>query len=136
MSFLLDTKVISEIRKRHANAGVRRWFASAAVNNLFISALVIGEIRQGIERLRPKNKQQAEAYDAWLDTLRADYREHILPITVDIAEAWGRINARASIPAIDGLMAATAIVHNFTLVTRNVAHVAPTGAQFLNPFDN
>jgi predicted nucleic acid-binding protein len=95
---------------------------------------VIGEIRQGIERLRPRNEAQAAALESWLDGLVAGYHDRILPITVEVAQEWGRLNAAVRPPIVDGLLAATAKVHRLVLVTRNVADVASTGVAVVNPF--
>ncbi|MBS3934249.1 MAG: type II toxin-antitoxin system VapC family toxin [Truepera sp.] len=134
MSYLLDTNVLSEARKSRGDAGVKTWFASVKGYELFISVLVIGEIRQGIERLRPRDPVQAQVFESWLETLKRDYRERILPITVAVGEAWGSLNAAGPLPVIDGLLAATAQVHGLTLVTRNVIDLERTGVSVLNPF--
>ena len=135
MSFLLDTNVLSEARKPDAHANVRRWLASVSGVELYISVLVIGEIRQGIERLRRRDERQADVYEAWLAVLRRDYGDRVIPITPDVAEEWGRLNVPDPIAGIDGLMAATAKAHGLTFVTRNVADVSRTGVRLLNPFD-
>lgn len=134
MSFLLDTNVVSETRKRRPNINVRNWVAARPEEELFISVLVVGEIRQGIERLRPRDPRQAEVLEAWLGILRHDYEDRVLPITTDIGEQWGRMSSHNPLPVVDGLMAATAIVHDLTLATRNTADVASTGARLFNPF--
>lgn len=134
MSFLLDTNVVSEARRATGDANVREWFAATSSSELYLSVLVLGEIRQGIERLRRRDPTQARVLDAWLATLRERYGARLLPVTAEIADEWGRLNVPDSLPAVDGLLAATARVHNLTLVTRNVAHVERTGARVLNPF--
>ncbi len=134
MSFLLDTNVISEARRPQPNPNLKKWLASVAAPELFISVLVVGEIRQGIERLRGRDANRAAAYEAWLAMLRRDYVDRVLPITADISEEWGRLNAPDPLPVVDGLMAATARIHDLTLVTRNVADVSRTGVRLLNPF--
>ncbi len=136
MSFLLDTNVVSEARKSNADENVRRWFSSVKGADLFLSVLVVGEIRLGIQRLRRRDPAQSAAFEAWLARLRQDYAERILPIDADVAEEWGRINAVRSVPTIDALMAATAKVHGLILVTRNVSGLAHTGVRLLNPFDD
>ena len=135
MSFLLDTNVISEARKPAADSNVRSWMASVKGNDLYLSVLTVGEIRQGIERLRRREPARATVYETWLGQLHRDYSDRILPITSEIAEHWGRLNVPDPIPTIDGLLAATAIVSGLTLVTRNTADVARTGVSLLNPFE-
>ena len=135
MSFLLDTNILSEARKPAGNPNVRAWIGSVSGTDLYLSVLVIGEIRQGIERLRRRDPAQAAVYESWLTTLRRDYADRIVPITADIAEQWGRFNVPDSISTIDGLLAATAQVMGMTLVTRNTADVARSGVRVLNPFE-
>lgn len=135
MSFLLDTNVVSEVRKgRRANVGVMRWLSSVEDENLYLSVLVIGEIRQGIEGLRRRDPIQAGHLENWLAELRRRYADRILPIDEEVAEEWGRINAPDPISSRDGLMAATAKVRNMTFVTRNTADVERSDVRLLNPF--
>jgi len=134
VSFLLDTNIVSEARKRNADSSVRAWLASVPTADLYLSVLVVGEIRQGIERLRRRDPSQAMVYEAWLSALRHEYSDRIVPVTGDVAEEWGRLNVPDPLPVIDGLMAATAKVHGWTLVTRNVADLDRTGVRLLNPF--
>ncbi|MGC4117038.1 MAG: type II toxin-antitoxin system VapC family toxin [Myxococcales bacterium] len=134
MSFLLDTNVVSELRKPSPNSGVKAWFASVDPEQLFLSVLAVGEIRIGIERLRRRDPERAKTFDAWLETLESDYADRLLPITADIAQEWGRLNVPNPLSVVDGLMAATAKVQGLTLVTRNTQDVARTGIQLLNPF--
>ena len=134
MSFLLDTNVISEARKPNGNPNVRAWLASVRGADLYLRVLVVGEIRQGVERLRRRDAAQAGIYEAWLTRLRRDYADRILPITAGVAEEWGRINVTDAVPAIDGLLAATAKVRGLTLVTRDAGALARTGARLLDPF--
>jgi toxin FitB len=134
MGFLLDTNVVSEARKQAADPGVRTWLESVPEAELHISVLVVGEIRQGIERLRRRDPAQAVVYERWLSTLTHDYAERIVPVTVEVAEEWGRLNAPDPLPVIDGLMAATAKVRGWTFVTRDAADVARSGVRLLDPF--
>lgn len=134
MSFLLDTNVVSEVRRPNADANVLRWFRSVDDSELYISVLVVGEIRQGVERLRRRDPRQAAVYDPWLVTLRDRYRDRIVPIGTEIAEEWALLNVPDPVGVIDGLMAATAKVGGLTLVTRNTAHFARTGVALLDPF--
>jgi predicted nucleic acid-binding protein len=136
MGFLIDTNVLSEMRKQaRANANVTRWAAQNREGELYLSALVIGEVRSGIEGVRTRDPAQATSLDAWLAAVVASFGPRILPVTIDIADAWGRLAVHNRAPAVDGLLAATAIVHNLILVTRNTRDVARTGVKLLNPFD-
>ncbi len=136
MSFLLDTNVVFKPRKgRRADANVMRWFFSVGTEGLYISVLVIGEIRQGIEGLRRRDPLQASHLESWLVGLRRGYADRILSVDLEAAEEWGRMNVPDPISTRDGLMAATAKVRNMTFVTRNTRDVARTGARLLNPFD-
>lgn len=135
MRFLLDTNVISEGRKPRANPNVAAWFDRTPSADLFLSVLVLGEIRQGVERVRRRDPAAANSLTERLDHIQAVYGDRILPITHDIADRWGRLNVPDPLPAVDGLLAATALVHRMTLVTRNVTQIERTGVQLLNPFD-
>ena len=134
MSFLLDTNVVSEIRKKTPNAGVSAWFTSVPEKELFLSVLVVGEISHGIERLARRDAVQAKALEQWLKQLVDAYGDRIVPITTEVAEIWGLLNVPDPAPVVDGLMAATALAHDWTLVTRNVTDVASTGVRLLDPF--
>ncbi len=135
MSFLIDTSIISEVRKGpRCDPAVAQWFDGLAEDDLYLSALVLGEIRKGIEQVRPKAPDRAEGLEAWLMALTAGFSSRILPVDRAVAEAWGRMSAVRTVPVIDGLMAATALVHDMTLVTRNEADVAGLGAKVLSPF--
>jgi toxin FitB len=135
VAFLLDTNVISEARKPAADPNVRAWLASVPDAELYVSVLVIGEVRQGIERLRRRDPARVEVFEAWLSALRHDYGDRVVPVSAEVAEEWGRLNVPDPLPVIDGLLAATAKVRGWTLVTRNVGDLARTGVRLLNPFD-
>jgi predicted nucleic acid-binding protein len=134
MTYLLDTNVISELRKRSPDPRVLAWYNSVSSAEIFISALSIGEIRQGIERLRRKDPGRADLLEQWLGGLRLTYRDHIVDVDAGTAEEWGRMNVPDPLPVIDGLLAATARAHGWTLVTRNTADLARTGITLLDPF--
>jgi predicted nucleic acid-binding protein len=134
VSYLLDTNVISEARKPDGDSNVKAWLASAAANDLYLSVLVVGEIRRGVERLRRRDPAQAAVFETWLTILRQDFADRILPITTDIAGEWERLNVPDPVLVVDGLLAATAKAWGWTLVTRNTADLARTGVRLLNPF--
>lgn len=137
MSFPLDTNVLSELRKGpRCDSRVAAWFAAADDAAVYLSVLVVGEIRQGIEALRGREPASAAALEAWLGRVIEQYDERILPVDRSVAEAWGGLHASTPLPAIDGLLAATAWVHDLTLVTRNTRDVARSGVPCLNPFQS
>jgi predicted nucleic acid-binding protein len=136
VNYLLDTNVVSEIRKGHrCHANVARWYESVAGGDLFLSVLVVGELRKGIERIRAKDAAHAKALEKWLAGLGDQFRERVLPIDLIVADEWGRMNAIRSLPVMDGLLAATAKVHSMILVTRNTPDVAGLNVTLLNPFE-
>lgn len=134
MSFLVDTDVVSEVRKRSPAQTVAEWYAATPADELYLSVLVIGEIRHGIERLRARDATAAGVYDRWLDRLRADFADRVLPVDLAVAEEWGTLNASRPLPVVDGLLAATAPAHGLTLVTRDVSQLAGAGVQVLDPW--
>ena len=137
MSYLLDTNILSELRKGpRCNANVAAWFAPVPEHAVYLSVLVIGEIRRGIERIRRRDLQAAATLETWLAQVVAQHRERILAVNREVAEEWGRMTATRSLPTIDSLLAATAKSHGLTLVTRNVTDIAATGVPYLNPFES
>jgi predicted nucleic acid-binding protein len=135
MGFLLATNVVSELRRGDAaNASVIEWFDAQAPRELFLSVLTVGEIRQGIEQLRSKDRPQAARLDRWVTGLVQFYEDRLIHVDGDIAEEWGRLRATRSTPVVDALIAATARVHDLTLVTRNVRDFSKLKVRVLNPF--
>jgi predicted nucleic acid-binding protein len=135
LSYLLDTNVISELRKRdRGHPSVIRWAASVDPVSLFTSVLVIGEIRRGIELKRRTDTAQAIALEVWFDRMRLSLGGRIIAVDERIADAWGRLGVPDAVPAVDGLLAATALVHDLTVVSRNVSDLRRTTARVLNPF--
>ncbi|HEY2019286.1 MAG TPA: type II toxin-antitoxin system VapC family toxin [Bryobacteraceae bacterium] len=136
--FLLDTNVVSELIRPDPDGNVRRWVEETDESILFLSVLTLGEIRRGIERL--SSGRRRGRLESWLQVdLPSRFLDRILPIDEAVADRWGRISALADVqgkpaPVIDGLLAATALHHNLTLVTRNGADVAGTGVPTLNPW--
>jgi toxin FitB len=134
VAFLLDTNVVSEIRRPRPDPNVQAWLASVPEADLHLSVLVVGEIRQGVERLRRRDPARAAPYEAWLSELARRFADRLVPLTVEVCEEWGRLNVPDPLPVVDGLMAATAKVRGWTFVTRNVADLARTDVRLLDPF--
>jgi hypothetical protein len=135
VAYLLDTNVVSELRKRErCNANVQRWFAAVEDDEIFLSVLVVGEIRRGVELIRTRNEIAARSLDRWIRGLERRFEDRILPVTLEICDRWGRLSLDRPLSPIDGLLAATALLHRLTLVTRNVSDVTRWGADVLNPF--
>jgi predicted nucleic acid-binding protein len=136
--YLVDTDVISDARKRvRANPGVRRFFGDAAAQGtaLFLSAVTIGELRQGIEAVRHRGDlAQATRLSRWLGMVTRDYADAILPFDEEIAQIWGKLRVPHAENPLDKQIAATALMYGLTVVTRNVSHYGPTGVAVLNPF--
>lgn len=135
MSFLIDTNIISELRKNaRCDRNVSAWYGSIGDGDLYLSVLVTGELRKGVEMARRRDPAKAAALEAWLAEVDAAFGERILPVDRRVSDEWGRMCARRPLSAIDGLLAATAKVNRMTLVTRDDADVAGLGATVLNPF--
>ncbi len=120
MSYLIDTNVLSELRRRDPDANVVRWVADRPATTLYLSVLTLGELRKGVEGL-PEGPRRRRLID-WLEVeLPAYFAGRIVPVDAAVAERWGRLQAQAGrpLPAIDSLLAATALTHDLTLVTRN-----------------
>lgn len=136
--YLIDTNVISEARKKgKAHRGVQQFLARVIAENsaVFLSAITIGELRRGIELIRHRGDEpQAQQLEAWLQTLLTDYEDCILPLDTDSAQIWGRLRVPRPENALDKQLAATALIHNLTVVTRNERHFQGSGVRILNPF--
>lgn len=131
---LLDTVVLSELRKAKPNAGVLAYLSSQAADVTFLSALTIGEIEAGIERQRSQHPEFAVELAQWLVLMELQFAHCILPVTPAIAKLWGRLCVQTGNKGIDNLIAATALCHNLTIVTRNIKHFEPTGVRVFDPF--
>jgi predicted nucleic acid-binding protein len=136
--YLIDTNVISDARKRaKANRGVRVFFqrVSRERSPVFISVITVGEIRRGIELIRHRgDHRQAERLERWLETLLIEYQDSILDIDRDVAQLWGRLRVPYPEKALDKEIAATALIYDLTVVTRNQADFLQTRVRVLNPF--
>lgn len=136
MSLLFDTNIVSELRKgARTDVHVRAWLAGVDDGEIYLSVLVIGELRRGIESIRRRNAAQARALERWLTRVTRQHADRILPVDRRVADQWGRFSSVRSASPVDTLMAATAHVHDMTLVTRNVRDVVWTGVACLNPFE-
>ena len=134
MAYLLDTCILSELRKRDCNPGVAIWVFGLLPAEAFLSVLTLGEIRRGVELRRAKDAMAARPLERWLAGLETHYAERILPITSAIADRWGRLSVNPPLPVSDGLIAATGLEHHLTVVTRNEADFRRSGVNTLNPF--
>lgn len=137
MTWLVDTNIISEVRKgARCHPAVAAWWSDVEDRHLFLSTLTIGEIRMDVEGIRPRDPDKARALETWLQAILQALGPRILGIDAAVAESWGRILAIRSVPVVDALLAATASVHGLVLVTRNAADVAGLGVRVLNPFES
>lgn len=136
--YLVDTNVISEVRKRdRADKGVMAFFRKAAKEDvdLYLSVVTVGELRRGVEIIRHRgDKPQAARLENWLDGVLREFGRHILVVDDEIGQLWGRLRVPHPEHALDKLIAATALIHDLTVVTRNVDDFTGTGARVLNPF--
>lgn len=135
MSYLVDTNVLSELRNRKADANVVAWMQARPRQSLYLSVLSLGEIRKGIEGVA--NPAFRQALTDWLEVELPNYfLGRLLDIDAPVADRWGRVQASAGrrLPVIDGLLAATALQHDLTLVTRNVKDFAGLGVQLVDPW--
>ena len=133
--FLLDTNVISELRKgNRCDKSVRSWFETIPEDEFFLSVLVLGEIRRGIERIRVHDPSSARSLQKWLEEISTDFAERILDVDIAVADQWGRLGLQQPAPVLDALLAATALVHDLTVATRDGDGFKNTGARFIDPF--
>jgi toxin FitB len=133
--YLLDTDVLSELRRRRRNANVIAWLGAITSDDLFLSVVTIGEIELGIERQRSRSPEFTHRLSDWLEVTLRLYSGRILPLTVGIARRWGRLAAQLGNKQLDLAIAVTALEHGLTVVTRNVSDFEPTGVSIINPFD-
>src|SRR5690348_12566947 len=135
MTYLLDTNVLSETRKRQPAVGVADWIAATPSDRMHISVLTLGEIERGIARSRSRgDRRQVAALERWLQDIQAGFEDRILAVSLPVATTWGRQPSKQTLPPIHALIAATAQVHGLTVVTRHVKDFEPAGIPVLNPF--
>ncbi len=132
--FLVDTDVLSALRRGERHPGAARWLAAQRTSDLYLSVVTIGEIERGIEQQQGRDLEFARALSVWLDRVLIWYGDRILPVHLPSARRWGRLSAALGHESADLLIAATALEHGLTVVTRNVRHFEPTGVSLLNPF--
>ncbi|MEZ7894505.1 MAG: type II toxin-antitoxin system VapC family toxin [Thauera sp.] len=134
--YLLDTNVISELRKGgRANHGVTAFFATLAAEDIYLSVVTIGEIRRGLENLRARgDREQAGRLEAWLDKVVTDFSDRILEFDLDCAQVWGKLMSPHPQHPIDKQIAAIALIYDLTVVTRNTDDFVSSGVRSLNPF--
>jgi len=136
VKYLLDTNIISEIRKGpRCHPNVAAWYSNLEEESLYLSVLVLGEIQKGIEGLRGRDAGKANVLDLWLEQLQISFQSQILPVDIAISQEWGRLSSLHTVPVIDGLLAATATAHRLVLVTRNTRDFADLGIKLINPFE-
>ena len=137
MSYLIDTNIISEVRKgSRCDPRVSAWYASIADEDIFLSTLILGEIRKGVELVDPRDTGKAAVLERWLREVASAFNGRVLGIDNTVSDQWGRMSALKPVPVIDGLLAATALTYGLTLVTRNDRDIAGLGVTVLNPFES
>jgi toxin FitB len=132
--YLLDTNVVSETRKTRADRGVIAFLSAADAAGLYLSALTLGELRKGVEARRHGDPAAADRLGAWVDGIETTFADRVLAIDAAVARRWGELSAKRSLPVIDTLIAAMAIEHGLTLVTRNTRDLASTGVPLVDPW--
>ncbi|WP_342269727.1 type II toxin-antitoxin system VapC family toxin [Rickettsia endosymbiont of Orchestes rusci] len=135
MKYLLDTNIISELRKKTPDIRVMEWFSNIHPSQLYLSCLTIGEIKIGVLKIAKKDKATSLGLMKWLDSLIIDYAEKIIGVNLEICEEWAELMSIDSTNAIDSLIAAQAKQRNIILVTRNIKHYSMFDIRIFNPFD-
>lgn len=135
MTFLLDTNVVSALRRRERDPALARWVETQRTADLYLSVVTVGEIERGIARQLRRDAAFARALALWLDRLLDWYGDRVLPVDIPTARRWGRLSADLGHPGADLLIAATALEHGLTVVTRNVRHFEPTGVPVIGTFE-
>ncbi|HZE49353.1 MAG TPA: type II toxin-antitoxin system VapC family toxin [Jatrophihabitantaceae bacterium] len=136
MTYLLDTNVVSQAGRRRPDHSVLEWLAKTSPHERHLSVLTLGELRRWVELRRRTDTVAAVALEQWVGKIVASYGRRIVPVTSEVAQRWGLLGVPDPVPDIDGLLAATALVHDWTVVTRNAADFERTGVRTLNPFQS
>jgi predicted nucleic acid-binding protein len=132
--FLLDTVIVSELRKQQPDRSVLTWLSAQQEDQLHLSVVTLGEIERGIEKRRKGDPAFSAALAVWLEGLTRLYADRILPVTPNVARRWGRLSAQLGHESAELLIAATALTYELAVVTRNTAHFESTGVGLVNPF--
>ena len=136
MKYLLDTNIVSELKKRQVNMNVAQWFEMVHESQLYVSAITIGELRAGAIKKSKIDKEQGYLLAKWVDNVIDQYSERILNIDLEICEEWAELLSKDNSNAVDSLIAAQAIARNMILVTRNIKHFKMFNVKLLNPFED
>ena len=134
--FLIDTDVLSALRRRDRHPEMVRWLQAQRTADLYLSAVTVGEIERGIARQQRRAPSFARELSLWLDRVLAWYGDRVLDVDVPTARRWGRLSGDLGHDRADLIIAATALEHGLTVVTRNVRHFEPTGVPVFNPYDS
>jgi toxin FitB len=134
MAFLIDTDILSAIRRKQRDPNLAQWFQNNRTADIYLSVVTIGEVERGITRQKQANPEFAQILENWLEEILARYGQRILPLTIAIAKRWGRLSGDLGHDSADLMIAATALEHNLVVVTRNVRHFEPTRVKLINPF--
>ena len=131
--FLLDTDILSALRRRDRHPEVAQWLEAQRTVDLHLSVVTVGEVERGITQQRLRNPTFAEDLARWLDRVLGWYGDRILPVTLPVARRWGELSSTIGHGSADLLIAATALEHGLTVITRNVRHFEPPGVNVFNP---
>ena len=134
MSFLLDTDILSAIRRKQRDPNLEKWLRSINSTDIFLSVVILGEVERGIALQRQINPTFSEDLERWLDTILLRYEQRILPLSVNIARRWGRLSGEIGNSSADLMIAATALEHNLIVATRNTRHFESTQVSLINPY--
>jgi hypothetical protein len=132
--YLLDTNVVSETRKARADTGVLAFLSAAEADGIYLSVLTLGELHKGVEARRRADPEAASLLGAWIEGIESTFADRILPVDASIARIWGELSSGGSRPVVDTLIAATALRHGLTLVTRNTRDFEAVGVPLLDPW--
>lgn len=132
--YLLDTNVVCETRRRDPHIGVMAFLSSISSSRAFLSVITVGELRRGVAAKRQSDPDAASPLQAWVDELQAHYVDQLLPVDLAVAQRWGDLTSPGAVPVIDALIAATALEHDLTVVTRNVKDFQRFGVALLDPW--